>query len=76
ISLCCEGGGGKMWVESESKEQRLSETRILDAREMGAQIVAVACPFCLLTLEDALKVKALDEEMRVADILELLGESI
>jgi Fe-S oxidoreductase len=75
-SLCCEGGGGKMWVESESKEQRLAETRIADAQELGAKIVAVACPFCLLTLEDALKVRGLEEEMRVADILELLGESL
>jgi Fe-S oxidoreductase len=75
-SLCCEGGGGKMWVESESKEQRLAETRIADAQALGAKIVAVACPFCLLTLEDALKVRGLEEEMRVADILELLGESM
>jgi len=75
-SLCCEGGGGKMWVESESKEQRLAETRIMDAKDLGAKIVAVSCPFCLLTLEDALKVKGLEEEMRVADILELLGEAL
>ena len=75
-SLCCEGGGGKMWVESESKEQRLAETRIADAEALGAKIVAVACPFCLLTLEDALKARGLEEEMRVADILELLGESL
>jgi Fe-S oxidoreductase len=75
-SLCCEGGGGKMWVESESKEQRLAETRIMDAKDLGAKIVAVSCPFCLLTLEDALKAKGLEEEMRVADILELLGEAM
>lgn len=75
-SLCCEGGGGKMWVESESKEQRLAEVRIEDAQRLEATIVAVACPFCLLTLEDAMKVKGLEEEMRVAEILELLGESI
>jgi Fe-S oxidoreductase len=75
-SLCCEGGGGKMWVESESKEERLAEVRIEDAKEMGAEIVAVACPFCLLTLEDATKVKGVDEEMRVVDILELLAEAL
>ena len=73
-SLCCEGGGGKMWVESESKAQRLAETRIKDAKEMGAEIVAVACPFCVLTLEDAMKALGYEEEMRVAEITELLGE--
>jgi Fe-S oxidoreductase len=75
-SLCCEGGGGKMWVESESKEERLAEVRIDDAKEMSAEIVAVACPFCLLTLEDATKVKGVDEEMQVMDILELLAEAL
>ncbi len=75
-SLCCEGGGGKMWVESESTEERLAEIRVMDAKELGAEIIAVACPFCLLTLEDASKVKGLEEEMRVADILELLAEVI
>ncbi len=73
-SLCCEGGGGKMWVESESKKERLAETRIKDARALGADIVAVACPFCVLTLDDAVKALGYEEEMRVAEIMELLGE--
>lgn len=74
-SLCCEGGGGKMWVESESKLERLAEVRMTDAKALEAGVVAVACPFCLLTLEDAMKAKGLEEEMRVADILELLDET-
>ncbi len=75
-SLCCEGGGGKMWVESESEAERLAEVRVKDAREMGAQVIAVACPFCLLTLEDATKVQGMEEEMAVMDILEILSEVI
>ncbi|MDY6793787.1 MAG: (Fe-S)-binding protein [Actinomycetota bacterium] len=75
-SLCCEGGGGKMWVETESTEERLAEKRVEDAKEIGAEIITVACPFCLLTLEDATKVKGIDEEMRVIDILELLAEAL
>jgi Fe-S oxidoreductase len=75
-SLCCEGGGGKMWTESDSKEERLAETRVKDARALGAEILAVACPFCVLTLDDALKAKGFEEEMRVAEILEILGDLI
>ena len=75
-SLCCEGGGGKMWVESLSKKERLADTRIKDARALGADIVAVACPFCVLTLEDAMKGLGFEEEMRVAEIMELLGEFV
>ena len=75
-SLCCEGGGGQMWTESDSKEERLAETRVKDARALGAEILAVACPFCVLTLDDALKAKGFEEEMRVAEILEILGDLI
>ena len=75
-SLCCEGGGGMMWVESESKAPRLAETRVADAHDLGAQTIAVACPFCWLTIEDAIKAKGYEEEMQVKDILELLGEAL
>lgn len=74
-SLCCEGGGGKMWVETESLKERLAENRIKDARALGADVLAVACPFCILTLDDALKAKGLEEEMKVVDILEILNEA-
>ena len=73
-SLCCEGGGGKMWAETESKEERLAEKRIKSAKELSASVVAVACPFCVLTLEDAIKALGYEEEMRVAEIMELVGE--
>ncbi len=75
-SLCCEGGGGKMWVESESRKERLADTRIKNAKELEADIVAAACPFCVLTLEDAMKGLGYEEEMRVAEIMELLGEFV
>ena len=65
-----------MWVESESKAPRLAETRVADAHDLGAQTIAVACPFCWLTIEDAIKAKGYEEEMQVKDILELLGEAI
>ncbi|MBS3887061.1 MAG: (Fe-S)-binding protein, partial [Dethiobacter sp.] len=74
-SLCCEGGGGKKWVETESLKERLAENRIKDARALGADVLAVACPFCILTLDDALKAKGLEEEMKVVDILEILNEA-
>jgi len=75
-SLCCEGGGGKMWVESESRLERLAEMRVKDAKALGASILAVACPFCVLTLDDALKAKGFEEEMRVAELLEIIGELV
>jgi Fe-S oxidoreductase len=60
-SLCCEGGGGRMWAEGTNLEERLAFQRVQEAFETGAEILAVACPFCLLTLEDAVKVQGLDD---------------
>jgi len=76
-SLCCEGGGGRMWVESSSEAaERLAETRVKDAAELGAEIIATACPFCVLTLEDAVKTSGHEEKIRVMDVTELLAEAI
>ena len=72
-SLCCEGGGGRMWAEGTNLEERLAFQRVREAAETGAEILAVACPFCLLTLEDAVKVQGLDERLKVMDIMELVN---
>jgi Fe-S oxidoreductase len=71
-SLCCEGGGGRMWNEGTNLEERLAFQRVQEAADTGAEILAVACPFCLLTLEDAVKVQGLEEQLRVMDIMELV----
>jgi Fe-S oxidoreductase len=76
-SLCCEGGGGRMWVEASSDAgQRLAETRVQDAVELGAEILLTACPLCVLTLEDAVKTSGHEEKIRVMDISELLAMAI
>jgi Fe-S oxidoreductase len=73
-SLCCEGGGGRMWIDVPG--ERLAEIRVKDAAEAGAQILATACPFCLLTFEDAVKTTGLEEKIQVLDIVELLSKAI
>ena len=70
-SLCCEGGGGRMWVDIPGP--RLAEIRVQNAVDAGAEILAVACPFCLLTLEDAVKTTGFEEKIKVMDIAELLA---
>jgi Fe-S oxidoreductase len=74
-SFCCGGGGGRMWLE-ESIGQRISGMRLERAVETRAEIVATACPFCLQMFEDAIKVKSVEETLKVMDIAELLDRSI
>ena len=75
-SLCCGGGGGGIWSEVE-KDKRFSVLRIEEAREAGAQVIATACPFCMIMFEDALKAMGLDEDdLRILDVAELLYQSV
>jgi Fe-S oxidoreductase len=73
-SVCCEGGGGRMWVDIPG--ERLAETRVREAAELGAEILAVACPYCLLTFEDAVKTTGLEGKIQVLDIAELLIQAL
>jgi Fe-S oxidoreductase len=73
-SVCCEGGGGRMWVDIPG--ERLAETRVKEAVESGAEILAVACPFCLLTFDDATKTTGAEGKIQIMDIAELLAMSL
>ncbi len=75
-SLCCEGGGGRMWVDASDSGERLAEVRVRDAVEMGVQIILTACPFCLLNLEDATKTIGYEDKIQVMDIMELVSQVI
>ncbi|MDI9619660.1 MAG: (Fe-S)-binding protein [Candidatus Nezhaarchaeota archaeon] len=72
MSMCCEGGGGRMWHDIPGS--RLSDLRVKDALESGAEIIATACPFCLLTIEDSIKTLGVENRIAVMDIMELLAE--
>jgi Fe-S oxidoreductase len=73
-SVCCEGGGGRMWVDIPG--ERLAETRVNEAAEAEAEILAVACPYCLLTFEDAVKTTGLEGKLQVMDVAELLAQAL
>ncbi|MCS7139738.1 MAG: (Fe-S)-binding protein [Candidatus Nezhaarchaeota archaeon] len=72
MSICCEGGGGRMWHDIGGS--RLSELRVRDALESGAEIIATACPFCLATIEDSIKTLGLEDKLVAKDIMEIVLE--
>lgn len=71
-SLCCGGGGGRAWAEETG--QRISHLRVEQAEKTGASIVATACPFCLMMIDDAVKVRGSD--LRALDVAELLLQGL
>ncbi|OPY71856.1 MAG: Anaerobic glycerol-3-phosphate dehydrogenase subunit C [Syntrophorhabdus sp. PtaU1.Bin058] len=74
-SLCCGGGGGRMWVDF-LEEPRLAEVRILEAIDAGAELLATACPFCLVNFEDAIKSLNKENVIAVKDIAEIAYEAV
>jgi Fe-S oxidoreductase len=74
-SLCCGGGGGGAWSEY-PVEQRFAVLRVREALDTGAEVLATACPYCTLMLEDAVNVLNVGEQIAVRDVAELLAQSL
>jgi Fe-S oxidoreductase len=75
-SLCCEGGGGRMWLEGTNPGTRLAQMRVKEALDTGAEVLATACPFCLLTLDEAVKHLNAEDKIRVLDIAEIAAQAL
>lgn len=78
-SLCCGGGGGGMWLDGfqwEKAHVRLSEWRVREAMSVGADTLAVACPYETPRFEDAAKTVPGAAQLKIKDIAELLAESM
>jgi Fe-S oxidoreductase len=70
-SFCCGAGGAQMWKEEEHGWERVSANRFKEAEATQADVLAVACPFCMIMLTDAKK--SANSEMQVLDIAELIA---
>ena len=72
-TLCCGGGGGRMWQETLPGE-RFSDLRVQEAAETEADILVTACPHCISCLEDSLA--GIDSSMRVMDLAEVVAAAL
>jgi Fe-S oxidoreductase len=70
-SFCCGGGGLMLFYEPE-EDQRMGVLRVEMAKKAGADVIVTACPFCLVNLEDAIKVSGLEGQMEALDLTELV----
>ncbi len=69
-SFCC-GGGGLMLFYEPKEEERIGVKRVRMAAEAGANVIVTACPFCMVNIEDAIKVAGLEGKMTAIDLAEL-----
>ena len=58
------------------EEQRMGVKRVQMAAEAGANVMVTACPFCMVNIEDAIKVAGLEGKMTAIDLAELVDQQI
>lgn len=79
-SLCCGGGGGRIWMET-PKGDRFSDLRVEQAVEVGAEVLVTSCPYCITHFEDSrLSLEDPDDSEKevlvVKDLTEIIQEVI
>ena len=74
-SLCCGGGGGRIWMET-PKGERFSDLRLEQAIDVGAEVLATSCPYCITNFEDSKLTLNITEKLEIKDIMEIIQESI
>jgi len=75
-SLCCGGGGGRVWMET-PKGERFSDLRLEQAVALGVEVLATCCPYCITNFEDS-RLNRPDggDSIEVRDITEIIRDAI
>ena len=74
-SLCCGGGGGRIWMETQ-KGERFSDLRLEQAIGAGAEVLVTSCPYCITNFEDSRLNREDSEIIEIKDITEIFQEMI
>lgn len=71
MSRCC---GGPMMASDPQMATSIAAKRVREALDVGADVIAVACPTCLINLKEG--ANALGERMDIQDVTALLHRSV
>ena len=74
-SLCCGGGGGRIWMDT-PREERFSDIRMKQAKEVGAEVLATACPYCITNFEESRLNLEYENVLEVKDITEIISDML
>lgn len=73
--LCCGGGGGRMWLH-ENEGSNINQLRAKEIQDSGADVVATACPFCLVMMEDGISSLESEQPPLAMDIIDLVAKAL
>jgi Fe-S oxidoreductase len=74
-SLCCGGGGGRIWMET-AKGERFSDLRLAQAIDAGAEVLVTSCPYCIANFEDSRLTIGVADKIEIKDITEIINEAV
>ena len=72
-SLCCGGGGGRIWMDT-PKDERFSDLRLEQAKAIGAEVLVTACPYCITNFEESRLNLEYEEVLEIKDLTEVIQE--
>jgi Fe-S oxidoreductase len=74
-SLCCGGGGGRIWMET-PKGERFSDLRLQQAMAAGAEVLVTACPYCISNFEDSKLTLDVVDAIGIKDLTEVVRAAV
>jgi Fe-S oxidoreductase len=73
-SFCCGAGGAQFWKEEEHGTKAVNIERYEEAKNTGAEVLAVGCPFCMQMFDSAKT--SVEGGPVVKDVAELIAERL
>ena len=74
-SLCCGGGGGRIWMDT-PKSERFADLRLEQARQVKADVLVTSCPYCISNFEESRLGLEEGEGPIVEDITETIARAL
>jgi Fe-S oxidoreductase len=74
--LCCGAGGAQVFKEPEAGGEDVQVKRVQEMVDSGVSKVALACPFCMVMVQDGLNKVGKEKHIQVVDLAELVQQSM
>jgi Fe-S oxidoreductase len=74
-SLCCGGGGGRIWMDTPQNE-RFSDLRLKQAKAVGAEVLVTTCPYCITNFEESRLNLEYEDVLEIKDLTEIVRDVI
>ena len=74
--LCCGAGGAQVFKEPEAGGEDVQVKRVQEMVDSGVSKVALACPFCMVMVQDGLNKVGKEKHIQVVDLAELVQQAM